>query len=304
MKFGKLPSIDHISFSFPPDPEENHLVLSGLHTDNGAPALYIGCTGWSMKEWVGRVYPSKTAAKDYLYHYSRQFNTIELNSTHYTIPRKEVVEQWCRQSPDDFRFCPKVLQTISHSSKLGSGTPQLTNWLEAVSAFEVRLGCCFIQLPPYFGIQYLKGLEQWLQTLPKGFPMAVEMRHESIFNESSHLDEWIDLLRHYDISPVITDVAGRRDVLHLRLSNEKVVIRFVGNGLHHTDYQRIDEWVVRIKTWFDAGLKEVYFFAHEPDNLLAPDLADYFFKQARIAMPEVTMRGPALIDPEQQLKLF
>lgn len=304
MKFGKLPTIDNISFSFPSDPEANKIILAGLNTDNLPPAFYIGCTGWSMKEWVGRVYPSKTATKDYLYHYSRQFNTIELNSTHYTIPKKEVVQQWCRQSPDDFRFCPKVLQTISHSNSLGFGTPLLTNWLEAINCFETRLGCCFIQLPPYFGIKDLKVLEQWLQRLPKGFPLAVEMRHESIFEKTSHLDEWINLLKTYAISTVITDVAGRRDVLHLRLSNEKVVIRFVGNGLHSTDFQRIDNWIERIRYWFDAGLKEVYFFAHEPDNLLAPDLADYIFKQARIVMPEVTMRGPTLIDPDQQLKLF
>lgn len=304
MKFGKLPSIENMVFTLPPEPEENKMMLSAASQKSIEPVLYIGCTGWSMKEWVGRVYPLKTATKDYLYYYSRQFNTIELNSTHYTIPKKEVVQQWCRQSPEDFRFCPKVLQTISHSSNLGFGNAQLTNWLDAISYFEAKLGCSFIQLPPYFGIRGLKVLEEWLQRLPKGFPMAIEMRNESIFDEKAHLDEWISLLKSYGVSPVITDVAGRRDVLHMRLTNESVTIRFVGNGLHPTDYQRIDDWVMKLKLWFEAGLKEAYFFTHEPDNILAPDLADYMAKQAKKAMPGVVMRGPVLIDPDQQLSLF
>ena len=64
--------------------------------------------------------------------------------------------------------------------------------------------------------------------------------------------------------------------LHMRLTTPIAMVRFVGNGLHPTDYTRIDEWVERIVSWQKMGLREVYFFTHEPDNLLAPDIAKVF----------------------------
>ena len=54
--------------------------MSNFPKKNTPPKIYIGCTGWSMKEWVGKVYPPKTPAKDYLKHYAKQFNTIECNA--------------------------------------------------------------------------------------------------------------------------------------------------------------------------------------------------------------------------------
>jgi uncharacterized protein YecE (DUF72 family) len=78
---------------------------------------------------------------------------------------------------------------------------------------------------------------------------------------------------------VLTDVAGRRDVLHMRLTSPSAMIRFVGNSLHPTDYTRIDDWVERLKMWFDSGLKQLYFFVHEPDNITSPELATYFINQ-------------------------
>ena len=92
---------------------------------------------------------------------------------------------------------------------------------------------------------------------------------------------------------MITDVAGRRDVLHQRLTTNTVLIRFVGNNLHPTDYERIDDWVFKIKEWIDRGLSNVYFFTHEPDNILAPELAFYLFEQIQ-KNGFATTRGPDL----------
>ncbi|MCB0642030.1 MAG: DUF72 domain-containing protein, partial [Phaeodactylibacter sp.] len=83
-------------------------------------------------------------------------------------------------------------------------------------------------------------------------------------------------------------------------------VRFVGNGLHPTDYRRIDEWVQRLAGWTGKGLPEVFFFTHEPDNLLAPDLSLYLFEQVA-AGTTFSARGPKFIDgPEsgEQMALF
>jgi uncharacterized protein YecE (DUF72 family) len=112
-------------------------------------------------------------------------------------------------------------------------------------------------------------------------------------------------LEKYGASTVITDVAGRRDVAHMALTSGQVLVRFVGNDLHPTDFTRLDDWAERLTDWFSRGLKECYFFTHEPDNLLAPDLAAAFYEKKK-GIAGIGNRGPKLVDKEdgQQMTLF
>lgn len=307
MEFGKLPDISKVDFGLPPDAPQTERLLASLPEEAGAPLFFIGCTGWSMKEWVGRVYPKGTKAKDYLKAYSHQFNTIELNTTHYRIPDEETIEKWYRESEADFRFCPKVPQSISHSQNLGLGTALIPSFCESILGLKEKLGCCFLQLPPYFDIRRLPVLEKFLKAFPPEIPLAIELRHESWFSNPQNGEAVFSLLEHHHIAPVITDVAGRRDVLHMRLTNGTAMVRFVGNGLHPTDFSRIDEWITRLAGWFRKGLREAYFFPHEPDNLLAPELAAYVLEKALQAIPQALTRGPKLIEGKeqgQQMSLF
>jgi len=306
LKFGKLPNIDNVDFALPPDASGTSELLEKLPPSK--PQLYVGCTGWGMKEWVGTVYPPKTKAKDYLHHYARQFSTIELNTTHYRIPTPETVIKWRDTAPADFRFCPKIPQSISHSSDMGMNGDNTLRFCENINLLEEKMGCCFVQLPPYFGFDRLSLLTRFLEKFPRTIPLAVELRHESWFNNPANFDTAFEVLQNLNISPVITDVAGRRDVLHQRLTNHTVLIRWVGNALHSTDYERIDAWVMKLKTWLEAGLQQVFFFPHEPDNLLAPDIAAYFIRKINeeigldIYVP--TLDGKAVEDVSGQMSLF
>ncbi|PIY12503.1 MAG: hypothetical protein COZ18_01865 [Flexibacter sp. CG_4_10_14_3_um_filter_32_15] len=47
-----------------------------------------------------------------MYHYSRQFDSIELNVTHYQIPPEERILKWKEMTPKGFLFCPKFDFTI------------------------------------------------------------------------------------------------------------------------------------------------------------------------------------------------
>jgi uncharacterized protein YecE (DUF72 family) len=257
-----------------------------------------------MKEWIGKVYPRGSKAKDFLRLYTQQFNTIELNTTHYRIPDPATIENWRNQSADDFKFCPKVPQTISHRANLGMADPQLRQFWDAVAGLEEKLGCCFIQLPPNFSVDKKHLLEQFLQTWPSSIPLAVELRHPSWYTHPDQTRSMLELLARHQKAAVITDVAGRRDVLHMGLSHPISMIRFVGNDLHETDYQRIDAWVQRLENWYQKGLQRVYFFTHEPDNIRAPELAAYLMHTAR-RIPGLQLRGPDLDEiPGDQLSLF
>lgn len=306
MKFGKVANIEDVDFSLPADPVNNARVWETIATDKSGPTrMYLGCTGWSMKEWVGKVYPKGTPAKGYLPVYGKQFNTIELNTTHYRIPSVEQIGKWLNQTPEDFRFCPKVPQMISHKRDLGIGGPPLAQFSHAMDLMGARLGCCFIQLPPYFGHDRLRLLERFLQGWPAHHPLAVEVRHESWFDQPDHLHDFLHLLQQYGKAAVITDVAGRRDVAHMGVTCPVTMIRFVGNGLHPTDYQRIDAWIGRLKAWSEGGVDEIYFFPHEPDNVLAPELTQYVAEQLG-KWTSFVYRGPSLIDDDagEQMSLF
>ena len=69
MKFGKLSDISTVDFQLPTDNGDNERLLK-KHPINDAPTLYVGCTGWGMKEWVGTVYPKGAKAKEFLSYYT------------------------------------------------------------------------------------------------------------------------------------------------------------------------------------------------------------------------------------------
>lgn len=316
MDFGKLKDITKVNFALPPESPHNTQLLAKLKRAEGEKVrIYVGCTGWAMKEWVGKTYPLGAKSTDFLKHYGLQFNTIELNTTHYHTPSVATIRAWAAAVPPDFRFCPKLLQSISHSPDLGINNAETLAFLDTIRFFENKLGNCFMQLPPFFKWQHLNSLEQFFTKFQQAFnnaiPFSVEIRHESWFESPKYSDIFFQLLKNFGISTVITDVAGRRDVLHQRLTSSIALVRFVGNAtpetLHETDKKRIDEWVNQLKIWIDKGLKAVYFFTHQPDNLLAPELADYTCQKMTTIFDknDIILRGVKFFDTQPpQMRLF
>lgn len=301
MKFGKLDDISEVDFTLPKDPAFNQKVFPSLQKDKTE--LFIGCTGWGMKEWKGTYYPEKTKAENFLYEYGKQFNSIELNSTHYGTPKQEVLEKWYGDTPTDFKFCPKLHKAISHRKTLGTDSDIIENTVNSLSILKDKLGPIFMQLPPYFDASRLDTLHQFFNFFPKEIELAIELRHPSWYEDSSLTDELHQMALEYNKSLLITDVSGRRDILHMRICGEYLMIRFVGNALHLTDFSRIDEWIDRLSIYTSKGVNKIYFFPHEPDNILAPQLAEYLCEKFSESIDAKT-RGPKKIERPKQLNLF
>lgn len=278
MDFGKLQDISRVDFRLPPDHPDTLPLLrqSGTYLK---PQVNVGLPVWVNKAWVGSIYPPRMPEKESLFWYGKQFNTIELNSTHYHIPSPTTVDRWRNAVPQGFKFCPKFPQLISHEAALRSTHDLTAAFCEAIAGFEDKLGSSFLQLPPTFAPGQLPDLDAFLQFIPESIPITVELRHPDWFTDNVASLELFEVLEKYKVGTVLTDVAGRRDVLHMRLTTPSAMVRFVGNGLHPTDYTRIDDWVQRLKTWFENGLRQLYFFVHEPDNTLAPELETYLVQQ-------------------------
>lgn len=301
MKFGKVASsdLDEIDFKLPALSARSEAFLKGKPSVH-KPELYFGATGWGMPEWVGSYYPPKVARKNFLYHYARQFNSLEFNSTHYRIPKPEQVQEWKAQVPERFRFGPKIPQRISHSKDLDAADKHCSLFCASIVELSAHLGHCFMQLPPYFGRERFPILQQFLERFPlNDIPLAVEFRHPSWFegNQSAVFD----FLAEKGCATVITDVAGRRDILHQEICSDTLMLRFVGNDLHTTDFERLDAWMQSLSEWTDKGLRRIYAFLHEPDNIRVPELATYFVKAANKTW-DLNLKPPKRYEnPQQQL---
>ncbi len=303
MEFGKLQDISEMNFDLPVEADRNQRVL-GKQKDSPKSRIYIGLARWGDSKLVGTLYPKGTVSKDYLYQYARQFNTIEMNTTHYRIPTPEMVEQWKGKTPEGFMFCPKIPQTISHSPDFGESLQATSLFLKALYTFDDKLGLPFMQLPPTFEPRSNgKALFDYLSAWPQDIPLAVEFRHPHWFEDKKIRERAFDLLEEYQLSSVITDTAGRRDVVHMELTNSRLIVRFVGNALHPSDYQRIDTWVERVGRWLDQGLQELYFIVHQPEDTWAAELSVYLVDRMNSKL-KLSLEAPSLAQYGTQKSLF
>lgn len=302
MDFGKLTDISGVDFTLPDDHLFTGQVLKSS-TIPKKPLCFVGPPIWSNKEWVGKIYPTTAKEKDFLYHYTRQFNTIELNVTHYQIPNESTIQRWKEAATPDFRFCPKWPQEISHERQLRGCEPLTQAFTNALLGLEAHLGTTFLQLGPYFDPRQSSFLETFLKQLPPQFPISVEFRHPDWFNDANCWMDTLQMLHELGVGTVMSDVAGRRDVLHLSLTNPTFTLRFVGNELHPTDFTRVDAWVQRLKKWFSEGLQTAYVFVHCGENFNAPELTKYWIEQLNLQC-ETTLIPPKIQPKVVQGTLF
>ena len=304
MDFGKIKDVSKVDFSLPTEPSGNTDTWQQLGPTKTTPKIYIGSARWSEKSLLGKLYPHGTVQKDYLYHYARQFNTVEMNTTHYRIPTQVAVDQWTTKVPAYFKFCPKVPQSISHSHDFGEAYRASSLFQHSLRAFGGTLGLSFMQLPPTFGpYQQGKELFTYLEKWPGDLPLAIEFRHPEWFADPRITRRTFDLLRELALSSVITDTAGRRDVVHMQVCNARQAVRFVGNSLHPTDYSRIDAWIDRIGLWLEQGLRELYFFVHQPEEHLCVDLSIYLIHQLNEQL-SLDLQAPRVVRQAVQKRLF
>ncbi len=304
MDFGKLESIENVDFSFPKDALWTQNFFANLSKDDKEkPRVYVGCPSWTCKAWIGKIYPLGIKDKDLLAAYAQNFNTIELNYTHYRSPTKDDVRRWKSLVNEGFKFCPKLMQVVSHHRRLRDVKLILDDFAEVLADLSPHLGTTFLQLPPNFSPYEMERLVIFLKDYPKAIPLTLELRHQDWFRAHHDFDQLCQVMQNEGIGTVITDVAGRRDVLHQRLTAQHVAIRLVGNALHITDYQRIDDWVLCLKRWLEAGMKEIYVFLHQPADVLCPEMAVYFISSLN-KICQTSLKVPKIQLLPEQKRLF
>ncbi|MFE8424400.1 DUF72 domain-containing protein [Tenacibaculum sp. ZH5_bin.1] len=274
MKFGKVAQPELIDFTLP-ETHPKTIELLNSYEKSGKPNVYVGCAKWNKADLKG-FYPRGT--KDELEYYSKQFNSIELNATFYRQFPAEQFEKWKAKTPENFKFFPKLGQEISHWKRLQGVQDAVNVYLDNASHLQEKLGTIFLQLHANFGNKNFDRLQNFVVSWPKGIPLAIEVRHPDWFEDTMVFEEFTQLFEEHNIANVLVDTAGRRDMMHMRLTNNEAFVRYVGAN-HPSDYTRLDDWVVRLKEWNDLGLENIHFFIHQNLEVESPLLAAYFIKK-------------------------
>ena len=273
MKFGKVDNPDEVDFAIPPDHSDTKKVLAKSKAKDMA--VYVGCAKWNSKDLKG-FYPKGT--KDELAYYASQFNCVELNATFYKRYWEKQYTAWREGVPENFRYFPKFNQSITHFSRLKDVDEKVEQFMENVTFLKEKLGMLFLQMHNNFGAKDFDRVQDFVGKWTYKTPLAMEFRKEEWFADPNISAQLYDLLEKNKITNVLVDTAGRRDLMHMRLTTPTAFVRWVGAN-HESDRARLDEWIERIAKWKKAGLKNLYFFVHQNVEKESPLLSAYFIEK-------------------------
>ena len=286
--------------------------------------LYLGCAVWAFKDWVGDFYPAGARPADFLRLYGDRLTTVEGNTTFYSIPDAATVDRWAAQTPETFRFCPKVPRLYSHSGELMRHLPQTLDFLATLQRLGPRLGPMFLQLPPSYSPERFSDLLQFLTEWPRQTaPIAVEVRHLDWFRQT-HADRLNDRLRQLGVGRVLLDSRtmydGQADGLpDPQFTSERrkpnvplqpvvtadfCLVRYISHPDLNFNEPYVTKWVPRLQAWLAAG-KTVYLFIHCPHEAQSPAIARYFYDTLKGTMPNLpSLPWDEIEPPAAQLSLF
>ena len=153
-----------------------------LHDPMKNQGIRIGCSGWYYWHWKGLVYPAGLPTNQWLAHYQRTFDTVELNAPFYHWPRLTTVRNWARQATPQFRYSMKVNRRITHLKRFNNTKELVREFSKFADLLGECMGCFLFQLPPGFHYTAAR-LHSIVTQLDPRYRNAVEFRHRSWWNK-------------------------------------------------------------------------------------------------------------------------
>jgi len=205
--------------------------------------LHIGTSGWSYgKDWKDVFYTSGTSM---LQQYLNYFDTAEINSTFYALPKPNFIKHLASVDRNKY-FTAKLPKKVTHDHRLdltGEGGAILDEFFELLRPIEDRIEVLLIQLPPW-DISTMANLESLFASLRPPYRYAIEFRHESWLVESV----W-SLLEQYDIANVIVDEP--KLPIDLRITTDFSYVRWHGQNVklwynYRYSLEELKEWLPRL----------------------------------------------------------
>jgi len=248
--------------------------------------IIIGTSGWSYDDWVGPFYPRSLRTKkgEWLEYYGQFFNSVEINSTFYNVPKEAVIKSWVSKAKrigGNFEFSLKLPQIVTHEVIVKDSADKAAVFSKSFEKACVRpladrglLGAVLIQFSPYFHRTSKDGeptgeakLRELIEVLSPELRYVAEFRHRSWLDPGGvGLDAGVkELLREFNIACCALDGPGLPALIERTADHG--YIRFHGRNddlwfgreknkddprMNRYDYdysdQEMDEWIPRMRT--------------------------------------------------------
>lgn len=272
----------------------------------------IGISGWTYPPWRGVFYPRRWPQKRELEYASHQVNSIEINGSFYSLQRPESYRAWYNATPDNFVFAVKAARFITHIKRLKNIDAPLANFFASgVLCLREKLGPILWQLPPSFQFDRDK-LVAFFEMLPRNTKDAAKLAHHhddkikgrawtkidrsrrlrhalEIRHQSFVTEEFIKLLRKYNIALVVADTAGKWPFLE-DVTSDFIYVRLHGDSeLYVSGYTgtALKTWARKVRTWTSGGTpRGAKRASHKsPRKRTSRDVFVYFDNDAKVRAP-------------------
>ena len=256
--------------------------LSLFSDDTPAPSsLHLGAQGFTYPSWVGPFYPPGTPSSAFLERYAAQFDTVELDTTFYAIPRVSTVAGWRQRTPEGFQFAAKFPKSITHEKLLTDCADETAAFLDVIAQLDPKLGPLLLQMPPSWSAAGLDALTAYLAGLPAGLRYVLEVRHQSWLRPDT-LPKLLTLLQRHGVALCLVQHAWMPALDEATAAF--VYIRWLGrreeipdDDFSHVRINRdaqLDRWAEQIKGYLKAGLTVYGYFnnhyqGHSPASVRA-----------------------------------
>ena len=230
--------------------------------------FHVGTMGWSYSFWVNNFYPAKTKPENFLEEYSKHFSTVEVNSSFYRAPSESTLENWKKQTPQNFLFSLKVPKKVTHENMADD---YLDYFLNKVNLLEGKLGPLLFQFPPSFKPERFDYLEDIVSVLPKSHRYAVEVRNKSWLD-----DHFYDMLEDNNVALVLGDSPwlhgvwrATADFVYLRWEGNRKQIKGTLGKVEKDRSSNTKEWAQKISSFSGIdvfGYFSKYYSGHPPTD--------------------------------------
>ncbi len=170
--------------------------------------IFVGCSGFSYRDWKGTFYPSNIPEGDMLIYYSKHFKVVELNYTFYSMPHPHTARSFLEKAPR-MRFSVKANRIFTHDRSYTERDVSL--FVKALEPYleKDKLVAVLFQFPQSFhfgedSVEYLRRLSKSFEGIDK----VVEFRSRSFGRR-----DFLESLEELGFSLVNTDAPKVKGIL-------------------------------------------------------------------------------------------
>ncbi|HBY84093.1 DUF72 domain-containing protein [Staphylococcus sp.] len=200
--------------------------------------INIGLTGWGDHDTL---YEDLARKSDKLKTYASHFPIVELDASYYAIQPERNIKKWISETPERFQFVVKIHQALTLHADFRDFSDTRQELFDAFKEMLAplqeshKLAMVLVQFPPWFdcssqNIKYILYVKQQLQD----YPMCVEFRHQSWFNDQFK-EETLSFLTEHQIIHAVVDEPQVKDAsipLVNRITSDLAFVRYHGRNVH------------------------------------------------------------------------